>query len=58
MIYDKKSAQVVSANIGGPGYLWVRKMDASEQKGCIIYSGEENKKVSQRMESDTKQRKV
>ena len=26
--YDKKAAQVVSANIGGPGDRWVRNMDA------------------------------
>ena len=49
--YDKKSAQVVSANIGGSGDRWVRKMNARDQKNCIINSGEENKKVAQRMEA-------
>ena len=28
--YDKKSAKVVSANIGGPGDWWVRNMNARE----------------------------
>ena len=37
--YDKKSAQVVSKNIGGTGGRWFRKMNAREQKDCIIDSG-------------------
>ena len=34
--YDKKASQVVSANLGGPGDRWVRKINAKEQKDCII----------------------
>ena len=49
--YDKKPAQVVSANIGGPRDRWVRKMNARERKDCIINIGEENKKEAQRMEA-------
>ena len=56
--YDKKSAQVVSANIGGPGDQWVRKMNYREQNYCIINSGEENKRVVQRMEADIEWRKM
>ena len=41
----------MSENIGGPGDRWVRKTNARERKNCIIDSGEENKKVAQRMES-------
>ena len=37
--YDKKAAQVVYANIGGPGDLWVRKMNYMERHYCIIDSG-------------------
>ena len=37
--YDKKSAQVVSENIGGTGGQWVRKMNSRERKYCIIDSG-------------------
>ena len=37
--YDKKAAQVVYANIGGPGDLWVRKMNYMEIHYCIIDSG-------------------
>ena len=56
--YDKKAAQVVSENIGGPGYRWVRKMNARNQKNCIINSGEEKKKVAQRMEAATERRNM
>ena len=38
--YDKKAAQVVSADIGGTGVQWVRKMNSSDQKNCIIDRGE------------------
>ena len=47
--YDKKSAEVVSANLGGPGARWVRKMNAKDRKYCIIDGGEKNDKVKQRM---------
>ena len=30
--YKNKAYQVVSANIGGPGDRWVRKMNARERK--------------------------
>ena len=56
--YDKKISQVVSANIGGPGDRWVRKMNVRKQKDCIIDSGEENKKVAQRIKAAIKQRKM
>ena len=56
--YDKKAAHVVSANIGGPGDWWVKKTNFREQKDCIIDSGEENKKVAQRMEATIKRRKI
>ena len=36
---------------------WARKINTKEQKDCTIESGEENKKVEQRMETTTKQRK-
>ena len=49
--YDKKSPQVVSANIVGPGYRWVSNMNAREQKDCIIDYGEDNKKQAQSMEA-------
>ena len=35
--YDKKAAEVVSANLGGPGSRWVRKINAKDRKDCIIY---------------------
>ena len=38
-IYDKKAAEVVSANLGGPGARWVRKINAKDRKDCIIYGG-------------------
>ena len=38
--YDKKAAQVVSEDIGGTGDQWVRKMNARDQKNCIIDRGE------------------
>ena len=38
--YDKKAAQVVSANISGTGERWVRKMNGRERRDCIIDSGE------------------
>ena len=56
--YDKKAAHVVSANIGWPRDRWVRKMNTRERKDFIIDSGEENKKVAQRMEADTEQRNM
>ena len=56
--YDKKVAQVVSTNIGGPGDRWVRKMNARERKDCIIDRSEENKQVSQRMETSIKRRNM
>ena len=46
--YDKKVPQVVSANLGGPGDRWVRKINAKERKDCIIESGENNEKVGQK----------
>ena len=55
--YDKKASQVVSANLGGPGDRWVRKINAKERKDCIIESGENNEKVGQRMEAAIKRRK-
>ena len=56
--YDKKSAQVISVNIGGPGDLWVRKMNNREQKDCITDRSEENNKVMQRMEASIERRKM
>ena len=50
--YDKKSAQVVSANIIGPGYRWAREINARERKDCIIDISEDKNKVAQRMEAD------
>ena len=47
--YDKKVAQVVSENIGGPVDRWVSKMNARKHKDCITNIGENNKKVAQRM---------
>ena len=48
----------MSANIGGPEDRWVRKMNAREQNDCIINSGEEKKKVAQRIEAAIGQRKM
>ena len=56
--YDKKAAQVLSANIGGPGERWVRKMNARDQKDCIIDSGEENNNMAQRMEVVIERRNI
>ena len=56
--YDKKSDQVVSANIGGSGDQWFRKINTREQKDCIIDIGEDNKKVAQRMEDAIKRRNM
>ena len=47
--YDKKAFEVVSTNLGGPGARWVRKMNARDQKDCIIDGGKKNEKVQQRM---------
>ena len=56
--YDKKSAQVVSTNIGGPGDRWFRKINTRERKDCIINSGEENNKMAQRIKAAIEQRKM
>ena len=56
--YDKKVAQVVSENIGGPGDRWGSKMNASDHKDCITNSGEDNKKVAQRMEAAIERRNM
>ena len=56
--YDKRESQVVSANIGGLGDRWVRKMSPRERKDCITNSGEESKKVEQMMEAAIKRRNI
>ena len=56
--YYNKLAQVVSANIGGPGNWWVRKMNDRERNDCIIERVEENKKVAQRMEAAIEQKNM
>ena len=48
----------MTANIGGPGDRWVRKMNAREEKGCIINSGEDKNMVAQKMEAAIKRRKM
>ena len=48
----------MSENIGGPGYQWVRKMNARERNDCIINSGEENNKVAQMIEAATERRNM
>ena len=55
--YDNKVSHVVSVNLGGPLDRWARKINTKEQKDCTIESGEENKKVEQRMETAIEQRK-
>ena len=55
--YDKKSAEVVSANLGGPGTRWVRKINSKYRKDCIIDGGEKNDKVKQRMAESILRRK-
>ena len=56
--YDKNAAQVVSANVGGPGDRWVRRMNAKDRKDCIIDSGNDDQKLLQRMEQAVKRRQV
>ena len=55
---DKKAAQVVSANIGGPEDLWFSKMNTRERKDCIIDISEEKNKVAQRMEAVIEKRNI
>ena len=48
--YDKMAAEVLSANIGGPGERWIRRMNAKEREASILKCGENNELVDKRME--------
>ena len=43
--YDPKAAEVVSANLGGPGKRWMRILNAREREHTILASGKCNDKV-------------
>ena len=47
--YDPRAAQLVSANLGGPGERWVRKVNSRERKEYIIDSGDDEANVVTRM---------
>ena len=52
--YDKQAVQLLSANIGGPGERWMRRMDAGDRQPCILETGDENELVRKRMEEAIK----
>ena len=47
--YDPRAAQLVSANLGGPGERWVRKVNSRERKEYIIDSSDDEANVVTRM---------
>ena len=47
----------MSANIGGPGERWVRRVNARERSDCIIDSGDDGEKVVSRMKQAIDRRK-
>ena len=47
--YDKRAAQMVSANMQGPSDCWLRTLEAEEQQDIIIDSGKNGEKVQERM---------
>ena len=38
--YGKRAAVALSANLGGPGDRWMRRLDAQQRQPCILDSGE------------------
>lgn len=49
--YDKKAAQVMSANLGGPSQRWMATLNAREREDCILDSGDNGERVISRMEA-------
>ena len=56
--YDHKAAEVMSANLGGPGKRWLRKLDACERDDCILTYGKDGEKVVERMAEAIKRRSI
>ena len=55
--YDKRAAQVVSANLGCPGNRWVRKVNARKREDCMIASGNNGEHITERMTQTIERRK-
>ena len=47
--HDKKAAQVLSANLQGPGERWMQRMDAVDRTECILDAGKDDACITQRM---------
>eukprot|EP00957_Ditylum_brightwellii_P161963 12331169-Ditylum_brightwellii.AAC.1 len=58
LTYNLKAASVLSANLGGPSKIWLKTLDACEQKDCTLDCDKDGEKVIERTVADTEHRSV
>jgi hypothetical protein len=54
--YDKKAAEVLSANLGGPSERYLKSLNAHERDSCILDSGKDTTDLAKRIDTTIERR--